>query len=178
MTLYDDFKNKIMPELQKELKCSSIMAVPKPVKVVVNIGLGEALSNPKALEVMTEGLMAITGQRPIKTRARRDISGFKIRKGNIIGLCTTLRRKRMWDFLERLIKIVLPRYRDFYGISKKSFDGKGNLSIGIREHIAFPEIDPNKIDKVRGLQIVIHTTAKNDNEGIILFKKLGMPFID
>lgn len=178
MSLFEDFKNKIRPKLQKELGYKSIMAVPIPIKVVVNVGLGEALTNQKALDVMSDGLMAITGQKPIKTKAKRDISGFKVRKGDIIGLCVTLRGRRMWDFLERLIKVVLPRQRDFHGLSRKAFDGKGNLSIGIREHIAFPEIDPNKIDKVRSLQVVVNTTAKNDKEGLALLSNLGLPFID
>jgi len=178
MSLYEDFKNEIRPKLQKILKHKSIMAVPRPIKIVVNVGLGEALTNPKAEEVMRESIMAITGQYPVRGRAKHDISGFKIRKGDVIGLYVTLRRRRMWDFLEKLIKVVLPRQRDFHGLSSKSFDSNGNYSLGIREHTTFPEIDPAKIDKARGLQVTIHTSAKSKEEGLTLLKALGLPFID
>jgi len=176
--LKETYKNKIVKKLKEDLKISSVMAVPRPLKVSLNIGMGEALGNPKALEAAEEMLMTITGQKPVRTKAKKDVSNFKVRKGSTIGLKVDLRGTRMWDLLERLITIVLPRVRDFYGLTKKHFDGRGNFAIGFKEQIAFPEIDPTKIDKIRGLQVTVHTSAKNDEEGFALLKALGFPFLD
>lgn len=176
--LKETYKKEIVPKLKKELGLSSVMAVPRPLKVTLNIGLGEALGNPKAFEAAEATLMTITGQKPVRTRAKKDISNFKVRKGSLIGLKVDLRGNRMWDFLERFTTIVLPRVRDFYGLTKKHFDGGGNFTIGLKEQIAFPEVDPSAIDKIRGLQIIIHTTAKNDAEGYAVLKALGFPFLD
>jgi large subunit ribosomal protein L5 len=178
MSLYEDYKNKIREKLMKELKYSSIMASPRPLKVSINIGLGEGKDNPKAFEVMETGLVAITGQKPIKTRAKKDISSFKVRKGNLIGLAVTLRGQRMWDFLDRFSKMALPRVRDFYGLNPKGFDGKGNYTLAIMEHVTFPEIDSAAIDKVRGMQVTIHTSAVDDTAGLALMKALGFPFLN
>jgi len=176
--LKETYKNKIVPKLKKELSLSSVMAVPGPIKVSLNIGMGEALGNPKALDAAEETLMTITGQKPVRTKAKKDVANFKVRKGSAIGLKVDLRGHRMWEFLERLINIALPRVRDFYGLSKKQFDGKGNFSIGLKEQVSFPEVDPTAIDKIRGMQIIIHTSAKTDEEGYALLKALGFPFLD
>lgn len=176
--LKETYKKEIVPKLKDELKLASVMAVPRPVKVSFNIGLGEALGNSKAIEAAEETLATITGQKAVRTKAKKDVSNFKVRKGNVIGLKVTLRGDRMWNALDRLITIVLPRVRDFYGLSKKGFDGWGNFSLGLKEQVAFPEIDPTKIDKIRGLQVIIHTTAKDDTAGLMLLKALGFPFLD
>jgi len=154
----------------------NVMEVPRPVKIVVNIGLGEALQDAKALDGATRDLTTITGQRPIVTRARKSIAGFKLREGMAIGMKATLRGRRMYDFLDRLINIALPRQRDFRGISRDSFDGRGNYTLGLEEQLVWPEIDYDSIDKVRGMEISIITTAKTDEEARRLLTLLGMPF--
>ena len=153
------------------------MEIPRLEKVVINIGLGESLQNNRAMERATEDIALITGQKPVVTRAKKSIAGFKIREGMPLGLKVTLRRRRMYEFVERFLNSALPRIRDFQGISRNCFDGRGNCSIGIREHAIFPEIDYNNIDRIRGLQVVIGTTAKNDNEGMRFLELLGMPFV-
>ena len=165
-----------MPALQKQFDYANPMQVPRLEKIVVNIGLGEALTNAKAVDAAVDDLAAITGQKPITTRATRSIAQFRLRTGNTIGAKVTLRGERMWDFLERLTVIALPRIRDFRGIPGKSFDGRGNYSLGLREQLAFPEIDYDKVDRLRGLEISIVTTAKTDEEGKKLLELLGMPF--
>jgi large subunit ribosomal protein L5 len=167
---------EIVPALQKSLNIDNIMDVPRIQKVVVNIGVGEALESAKALEGAVSDLTQITGQKPIITRARKSIANFKLREGSPIGTKVTLRDKRMWPFLDRLVNVALPRVRDFRGISPDSFDGRGNYTLGLREQLVFPEIDFDKIDKVRGLEISIVTTAKTDEEGRELLRMLGMPF--
>jgi len=170
------YQEQVVPTLQKELGYENIMQVPRLEKVVVNIGMGEALQNAKALDAALQDLSTITGQKPIVTRARRSIAAFKLRTGNQIGVKVTLRGNRMWDFLDRLINIALPRQRDFRGISADAFDGRGNYSLGLREQLVFPEIDFDKIDRIRGLEITIVTTALTDAEGYQLLRHLGMPF--
>jgi large subunit ribosomal protein L5 len=152
------------------------MEVPRLEKVVLNIGLGEAVQNPRAIESAVQDLAAISGQKPVVTRARRSIAGFKIRAGMPIGVMVTLRGRRMYDFLDRLMNAVLPRIRDFRGVSRKAFDGRGNYSLGLREQLIFPEVDYDKIDRVRGLQVVVVTTARTDEEARRLLELLGMPF--
>ena len=170
------YKEDIVPALMKEFECSSVMQVPKLQKIVVNIGLGEALDNAKALEFASNDIQQITGQRPVITRAKKSIAGFKLREGRAIGLKVTLRGERMWSFLARLIHVALPRTRDFQGISPDSFDGRGNYSLGLTEQLLFPEVDYDKIDKIRGMEVSIVTTASNDDEGRTLLALLGMPF--
>jgi large subunit ribosomal protein L5 len=170
------YQEQVVPTLQKELGYENIMQVPRLEKVVVNIGMGEALQNAKALDAAVADLSIITGQKPIVTRARRSIAAFKLRTGNPIGVKVTLRGNRMWDFLDRLINIALPRQRDFRGISADAFDGRGNYSLGLREQLVFPEINYDKIDRIRGLEITIVTTAPTDAEGYQLLRHLGMPF--
>jgi large subunit ribosomal protein L5 len=174
--LKDLYREQIMPTLLKELGYDNVMQVPRLDKIVVNVGLGEALQNAKALDATVEDVMTITGQRPIVTRARKSIASFKVREGNPIGVKVTLRGDRMWDFLDRLCNIALPRQRDFRGISPDAFDGRGNYSLGLREQLIFPEINYDKIDKIRGLEITIVTTAQTDEEGFLLLRHLGMPF--
>ena len=174
--LKDLYREQIVPALQKELGYKNVMQVPRLEKVVVNVGVGEALQNAKALDATAQDVMVITGQKPIVTRARRSIANFKLREGNPIGIKVTLRGDRMWDFLDRLVNIALPRQRDFRGIPADAFDGRGNYSLGLREQLAFPEIDYDKIDKIRGLEIQIVTTARTDEEGYHLLRHLGMPF--
>ena len=175
--LLDTYRNEIVPAMMSEFEFSNPMRVPRIQKIVVNIGLGEALTNGRAMEAATRDLTTITGQKPIITRARKSIAGFKLRAGNPIGTCVTLRGARMYHFLDRLINTALPRIRDFRGISRRGFDGRGNFSIGIREQIIFPEIDYNQIDRFRGLQVTIITSAENDAESIRLLEMFGMPFI-
>ncbi|MDD3824853.1 MAG: 50S ribosomal protein L5 [Anaerolineae bacterium] len=174
--LRDLYQEQVVPTLQKELGYENIMQVPRLEKVVVNIGMGEALQNAKALDAALQDLSIITGQKPIVTRARRSIAAFKLRTGNPIGVKVTLRGNRMWDFLDRLINIALPRQRDFRGISADAFDGRGNYSLGLREQLVFPEINYDKIDRIRGMEITIVTTAPTDAEGYQLLRHLGMPF--
>ncbi|HXV44102.1 MAG TPA: 50S ribosomal protein L5 [Anaerolineae bacterium] len=174
--LKDKYKEEVVPALHKEFNYSNINEVPRIAKAVVNIGLGEALQNAKALENATNDLATITGQRPVITRAKKSIATFKLREGNPIGAKVTLRGNRMWDFLDRLINISLARQRDFRGVSADSFDGRGNYSLGLAEQLSWPEIDYDKIDKIRGMEISIVTTAKTDEEGRRLLDLMGMPF--
>ena len=171
------FDNEVLPSLFNEFGYKSVMEVPRLEKIVVNIGLGEALVNGKAVENATRDLSLITGQKPIVNNARKSIANFKLREGQAVGVSVTLRGRRMYEFFDRLVSSSLPRIRDFRGLSRKSVDGNGNYSLGIREQSIFPEIDYNSIDKVRGLQVVITTTARNNNEGIRLLEGLGMPLI-
>jgi large subunit ribosomal protein L5 len=174
--LKDLYKEKVVPKLMKDNNYSSVMEVPKLTKITVNIGVGEAVANPKALEAAADDLTRISGQKPLLTRARKSISNFKLRQGARIGVSVTLRRERMYEFLDRLMNVAIPRIRDFRGISAKSFDGRGNFNIGIREQIIFPEIDYDKIDKIRGMNISIITSAETDDECRQLLTELGMPF--
>ena len=174
--LKDLYREQIVPALKKELGYRNVMQVPRLEKIVVNVGLGEALQNAKALDAAVDDMTIITGQRPIVTRARKSIAAFKLREGNPVGVKATLRGNRMWDFLDRLCNVALPRQRDFRGISPDSFDGRGNYTLGLREQLVFPEIDYDKIDKIRGMEITIVTTAQTDEEGFQLLRLLGMPF--
>jgi large subunit ribosomal protein L5 len=174
--LHDRYTAEIVPALRKHFEYANPMEVPRLSKIVVNIGLGEALTNAKALDAALGDMALITGQRPIVTKARRSIAQFRLRTGNSIGAKVTLRGERMWDFLDRLTTMALPRIRDFRGIPGKSFDGRGNYSLGLREQLAFPEIDYDKVDRLRGLEISIVTTAKTDEESKKLLELLGMPF--
>ena len=171
------YRNEIVPTMMREFEFSNPMEVPRVQKIVVNIGLGEALTNGRAMESATRDLATITGQKPIITRARKAIAGFKIREGNPIGTCVTLRGARMYHFLDRLINMSLPRIRDFRGMPRRGFDGRGNFSLGIREQIIFPEIDYNQIDRIRGLQITITTTAQTDALATRLLELYGFPFV-
>ena len=175
--LLESYRKDIAPELKKDLNLSNINSVPKISKMVLNIGLGEALTNSKALENSVKDVSLITGQKPITTKAKNSIAQFKIREGMAIGVATTLRGRRMYEFLDRLINLSIPRMRDFRGLSTKSFDGNGNYTIGIKEHVIFPEIDYNSIDKIRSLQIIIVTTAKDNETGLMLLSKFGFPFV-
>lgn len=170
------YNTVIVPKLQKELDYTNIHQVPRLEKIVINRGLGEASQNAKALESSIAEISAITGQRPVITRAKKAIASFKIRKGMPVGLMVTLRRERMYAFLDRLINIALPRIRDFRGVSPKAFDGRGNYTLGIREQLIFPEINYDSVDQLRGMDISIVTTAKTDEEGRALLKAFGMPF--
>ena len=170
------YADEVVPALQKEFGYANPMQVPRVSKVVVNIGLGEALTNAKALDAAVGDLATVTGQRPIVTRAKRSIAQFRLRAGNPIGAKVTLRGERMWDFLERLTTLALPRIRDFRGVPARSFDGRGNYSLGLREQLAFPEIDYDKVDRLRGLEVSIVTTARTDEESKRLLELLGMPF--
>lgn len=170
------YRTEISPVLQQEFAYQNIMEVPKVLKVGINVGLGEALGNPRAMEAVTSDLVQITGQQPLVTRAKTSIAGFKLREGQAIGLKVTLRSNRMYVFLDKLLNTALPRIRDFRGVSRASFDGRGNYSLGIREQIIFPEIDYNQIDRIRGLQINIITSASNDQEALRLLELMGMPF--
>ncbi len=165
----------VLPELKNRLGYDNVMELPRIQKIVVGIGLGEAITNAKALESAEKDLATITGQKPVVTHARRSIAAFKLRTGMPIGMMVTLRGKRMWDFFDRLVGIVLPRIRDFRGISPNAFDGRGNYSLGLKEQIVFPEIDYDKIEKIRGLQVTIVTSAKRDDEARMLLKLMGMP---
>ncbi|HYU48722.1 MAG TPA: 50S ribosomal protein L5 [Candidatus Limnocylindria bacterium] len=174
--LRERYKAEVVPALAKQFEYGNPMQVPGISKIIVNIGLGEALTNAKAIDAATGDLALITGQRPIVTRAKRSIAQFRLRTGNPIGAKVTLRGERMWDFLERLTALALPRIRDFRGIPSRSFDGRGNYSLGFREQLAFPEIDYDKVDRLRGLEVSIVTTAKTDEESKRLLELLGMPF--
>ncbi len=171
------YRTKIVPTIMEEFGFKNPMRVPRVQKIVLNIGLGEALTNSRAMEGATGDLTTISGQKPVITRARKSIAGFKIREGNPIGTSVTLRGARMYHFLDRFINMALPRIRDFRGLPRTGFDGRGNYSIGVREQIIFPEIDYNQIDRIRGLQVTIATSARNDEEGIRLLELYGMPFI-
>jgi large subunit ribosomal protein L5 len=170
------YKAEIVPTLVQEFRYENVMQVPRIQKVVLNIGLGEALQNARALETASADLTAITGQHPVITRAKRSVAQFRIRTGMAIGMMVTLRDVRMWDFMDKLVNSAMPRIRDFRGISSEGFDGRGNFNIGLREQIIFPEIDYDKVDRIRGLQVSVVTTAKTDEEGKRLLELLGMPF--
>lgn len=174
----EKYQRDVVPALMKDFSFGNIMQVPRIEKVVLNIGMGEALQNAKSMDAALGDLTAIAGQKPVITRARKSIANFKLREGQPIGAMVTLRGDRMYEFMDRLISIALPRIRDFRGVSRRSFDGRGNYSIGLREQIVFPEIDYDKVDKLRGLEVAIVTSARNDNEGYALLKQLGMPFRD
>ncbi|MCP4344913.1 MAG: 50S ribosomal protein L5 [Desulfobacterales bacterium] len=174
--LKEHYEKEVVPKLVETFKYKNAMQVPKIEKVILNMGLGEAIHNIKLIDSAVEELKIIAGQQPVVTRAKRSIAAFKLREGMPIGCCVTLRRRRMFDFYNKLVNIALPRVRDFRGISGKAFDGRGNYSLGIKEHIIFPEIDYDKIDKIKGLNISIVTTAQTDKEGKELLRLLGMPF--
>jgi large subunit ribosomal protein L5 len=174
--LKEFYRQEVLPALSKEFGYESVMEAPRLEKIVVNIGLGEALTNPRALDAASADIATITGQKPVANRAKRSIANFKVRQGNPIGLSVTMRGDRMWEFYDRLVNAALPRIRDFHGVSTKAFDGRGNYSLGMREQLIFPEIEYDKVDKIRGFQIVIVTTAGNDEEGKRLLQLLGMPF--
>ena len=174
--LKEKYKNEIAPALAKDFDIKNPMAIPRIEKIVVNMGIGEAIGNAKILDTAAEELRVITGQKPVITKAKKSIASFKLRQGMNIGTMVTLRGERMYEFLDRLISVALPRVRDFRGISAKAFDGRGNYTLGIREQLIFPEIDFNKVDKTRGMNISIVTTAKNDEQSRALLKALGMPF--
>jgi large subunit ribosomal protein L5 len=170
------YENEVRPQLIKEFNYRNIMEVPRLVQVVLNMGLGEAIQNIKILDNAVEELALIAGQKPVITRAKKSIASFKLRENMPIGCMVTLRRDRMYEFLDKLIHVALPRVRDFRGVSAKSFDGRGNYTLGIREHIIFPEINYDKIDKIKGMNITVVTSSKTDEEGRSLLKLLGMPF--
>jgi large subunit ribosomal protein L5 len=170
------YRSEVAPALQKEFDYNNPMQVPRLEKIVVNIGLGEALQNAKALDAASADLTKIVGQKPVTTKARKSIASFKLREGNTIGVMVTLRGDRMWDFMDRLFNIALPRQRDFRGVSPDAFDGRGNYSLGLREQLIFPEIDYDKIDKIRGMSVTIVTSADTDEEARSLLRHLGMPF--
>ena len=170
------YKDEIVSSLLKELNLSNVMQVPKLDKIVVNMGIGEAVSNPKLIDTAIAELAQITGQQPVARAARKSEAGFKLREGQKIGVKVTLRKEKMYEFLDRLISITLPRVRDFEGVSPKGFDGRGNYTLGIKEQIVFPEIEIDKVDKVLGMGVTIVTTAKNDEEGRALLRAFGMPF--
>jgi large subunit ribosomal protein L5 len=174
--LFDAYKEKAVPALIKQFNYKNPMQVPRLEKIVVNMGLGAAVANPKIIDTAVEELKALSGQRPVVTRAKKAIANFKLRAGIPIGAMVTLRRARMWEFLDRLVSVALPRTRDFKGVSRKAFDGKGNYTLGLREQIIFPEVNYDKIDAIKGLNISIVTTAKTDEEGRALLQQLGMPF--
>lgn len=174
--LYEVYKQEITPRLMDKFQYKNVMQVPKIDKVIINIGVGEAIQNPKALDAAVNDLSLICGQKPVITKAKKSIAGFKLREGMPIGCKVTLRGERMYLFLDKLINIVLPRVRDFRGVSPQAFDGRGNYSLGIKEQTIFPEIDYDKIDKVRGMEVIIVTTAKTDEEARELLKSMGMPF--
>ncbi len=174
--LKEQYQKEIRPALMGSLNLSNVMQVPRVQKVVVNIGMGEAMDNPKALDAAVSDLSQITGQKPVITKARKSIANFKLREGRAIGVKVTLRGERMWAFLDRLMNIVLPRVRDFRGVSDEAFDGRGNYTLGLREQLIFPEIEYDKIDKIRGMEITIVTTAQSDDQAAALLQSLGMPF--
>lgn len=174
--LYDQYKQEMVPKLMERFQYKNIMQVPKVDRVILNIGAGEAVQNPKALDGAVNDLAIITGQKPVITRAKKSIAGFKLREGMAIGCKVTLRGERMYEFLDRLINLALPRVRDFRGVSPQAFDGRGNYSLGIKEQTIFPEIEYDKIDKIRGMEVVIVTTAHSDEEARELLRCMGMPF--
>ncbi len=174
--LLERYREKVVPELRERFKYQNDMEVPRLVKVSVNVGLGEALTNAKLLEAAAAELSLITGQKAVITKAKKSIANFRLREGQSIGCTVTLRRDRMWEFLDRLINIALPRVRDFRGVSPKALDGRGNYTLGLTEQIIFPEVDYDKVERVRGLNVSIVTTARRDEEGLELLRGLGMPF--
>ena len=174
--LKEKYAKEVVPALMKEFSFSNIMQVPKLEKIVLNIGLGEALDNPKAMDAAVADIMSITGQKPVITKAKKSIANFKLREGRLIGAKVTLRGEKMWAFIDRLINIALPRLRDFRGVNRNSFDGRGNYTLGLQEQLIFPEIEYDKIDKVRGMEITIVTSAPNDEQSLAMLSMLGMPF--
>jgi large subunit ribosomal protein L5 len=174
--LKERYQKEVAPAIAKEFGITNPMAIPRVQKVVLNMGMGEAIANAKILDTATEELRTITGQKPVVTKAKKSIASFKLRQGMPIGVMVTLRGDRMYEFLDRFVSIALPRVRDFRGVSPKAFDGRGNYTIGVREQLIFPEIDFNKVDKLRGMNITIITTARNDEQARALLKGLGMPF--
>jgi len=178
INLKNKYAQDVAPALQKQFNYTNVMMLPKLVKIVVNVGLGEAVQNAKALDAAVGDIAAITGQKPVVTKAKKSIATFKIRTGMPIGCKVTLRGERMWDFYDKLVNVALPRVRDFRGVSPKAFDGRGNYALGLKEQLIFPEIDYDKVDKIRGMDIIIVTTANTDEEAKALLKGLGMPFSD
>jgi len=174
--LLERYRNDVVSTMRKEFDYPNVMRVPRIEKVVLNIGLGEALQNAKALDAASGDMTIIAGQKPVITKAKRSVAAFKLREGNSIGVTVTLRSERMWSFLDRLMNVALPRQRDFRGVSPDSFDGRGNYSLGLREQLVWPEINYDKVDKVRGMAITIVTTARTDEEGRRLLQLMGMPF--
>lgn len=172
------FDTEIVPVLQKELDCKSIMEVPRPIKVTLNMGVGESLQDRKAIEEAVQVLNQISGQQSVVTRARRSVASFKIREGYPIGCMVTLRSERMYQFIDRFVRVVIPRIRDFRGLRPRSFDRRGNFQMGIRENLVFPELDLDKMSKIRGLDVCVTTSATNDKHGLALLKSLGFPFRD
>lgn len=176
MTLKERYQAEIRPKLMQDLGIKNVMAAPKVTKVTVSVGLSQAIKDPKVLEVIERTLTRITGQKPVKTKAKKSIASFKIREGQIVGIMVTLRGDRMWDFLTRFTQFTFPRIRDFRGISDKTVDARGNLSIGFRENLAFPEIRTDEVERVHGLQVTVSSTAGTRKNGLALFKALGFPF--
>ena len=174
--MHEKYNEEVVPALRKAFDLKNVMQVPRIAKVVVNIGMGEALDNPKSLESALSDLTTITGQKPVMTKARKSIANFKLREGRLIGTKVTLRGDRMWSFLDRLMNTALPRVRDFRGVSANAFDGRGNYTLGLRDQLIFPEIEYDKIDKLRGMEVTIVTTAKNDDQARVMLQLLGMPF--
>lgn len=174
--LYEKYKTSVVDILKKELKINNVHDIPRLTKIVINVGAGEAVQNIKCLDVIQEYITDIAGQKPVIRKAKKSVASFKLREGQPIGVKVTLRRKRMYDFLERLIDTALPRVRDFKGIPAKAFDGRGNYTLGIKEQLVFPEVNFEKIDQVRGMNITVVTSAKTDDEGKLLLKSLGLPF--
>ncbi|MCC5935003.1 MAG: 50S ribosomal protein L5 [Candidatus Cyclonatronum sp.] len=175
--LYTVYKNEIVPQLIKDFSLPNIMAVPKIEKIVINVGVGEAITDRKRLDDVAANIALITGQKPVLTKARKSISNFKLREQMPIGCKVTLRQSKMYEFIDRLINLALPRTRDFQGVSDKGFDGRGNFSMGVKEHSIFPEIDTDKLDQIHGMNITFVTTAENDEQAIKLLKAFGMPFV-
>ena len=174
--LQERYENEVVPVLHQEFSYENIMRVPALHKVVINIGMGEAIQNPKTMEAAERDLTTITGQHPVQTKAKRSVAAFKLREGMKIGVMVTLRGRRMYDFIDKLMNVALPRLRDFQGVSPDSFDGRGNYTLGLKEQLVFPEVEYDKIDKVRGMEVTIVTTARTDEEGRRLLQLLGMPF--
>ena len=174
--MQEKYNSEVVPALRKAFDLKNIMEVPRIQKVIVNIGMGEAMDNPKAMEAAVNDLTIITGQKPVMTKARKSIANFKLREGRLIGTKVTLRGERMWSFLDRLMNTALPRVRDFRGVSGNAFDGRGNYTLGLRDQLIFPEIEYDKIDKLRGMEVTIVTTAKNDDQARTMLQLLGMPF--
>jgi large subunit ribosomal protein L5 len=175
-TLHERYNDEIVPALQKTFELGNVMQVPRIEKIVVNIGMGEALDNPKSLDAAVADLVIITGQKPVTIKARKSIANFKLREGRLIGTKVTLRGDHMWAFLDRLMNTALPRVRDFRGVSPNAFDGRGNYTLGLHDQLIFPEIDYDKIDKLRGMEVTIVTSAKNDDQARVMLQLLGMPF--
>lgn len=175
-SLHKQYNEKIRPALMEKFSCQNLLQAPAVEKIVVNVGVGQGLKDKDFIDNVENTLVRITGQKPVRTKARKSIASFKIREGMVVGLKVTLRGERMWDFLEKLIKITLPRVRDFRGVKAQSFDGQGNFALGFKEYIAFPEIMPDEVEKLHGLEILITTTAKNNEQGYELLNLLGMPF--